>query len=541
MRRLSSAVMVLLMLLALLPPTAASPSPRIQVIAGDYAVGTLTVSNPTDASYKLAVVRDVWVEDPNGKRVEGFNVTVSPRIVQAWGPREEKTFSYNVSCSPSVPAGSYYLKIRFLVSLSTGGLSAFTVSVPLTVLASPLRFGSVHAYTPSGTWPLVFMGEGFVVYSTVYNLGHRTIGGTASLTVSHGGKTYIHLSRSVVFKPGATSVSFDVKTPYSLPPGHYVFNYTIRTPRGTFSRTKAFTLSWGVSLLGVSLEREEVYTGDKVVAYVSILSQRSVRANLSVRFYLNGKPAGAFTKPISLDPGTLVFNVPLFTKNPGQYGVSVSLLVAGRVVGTASAKYRVMEPPRISSVVPLRSKESLEFRVLLSNPGPATSGVISYLVRLENGTTYSGSRVVDVLPGNSTVDFSFPPADVAVRYVFNLSVGGHVSSVGGTLAPPTQTTTTTTTAANGSTITSTRTGKVTSTSSPSFNSTTVSRSGGGWWPLIVLLLAALLAGGAYYLYGGSGGGKRRRKKGPKRRSPLGRFKRPKPPRFHERDSLPKKK
>ncbi|WP_099209567.1 COG1361 family protein [Thermococcus henrietii] len=537
MRRLSSAV-ILLMLLALIPPSSASSSQAIQVIAGDYAVGTFTVSNPTDASYKLAVVRDIWVEDSSGKRVEGFNVTVSPHIVQGWGPREEKTFSYNVSCSPNVPAGSYYLKIRFLVSLSTGGLSAFTASVPLTVLSTPLRFGEVHAYTPSGTWPLVFMGEGFVVYSTVHNLGHKTVKGTAYLTVLHDGKPYVHLSKGVVFGPGTTSVSFEVKTPYSLPPGHYVFNYTIRTPRGTFSRTKAFTLSWGVSLLGVSLERSSVYTGDKVVAYVSVLSQRNVRANLSVKFYLNGKPVYSLTKPLSLDQGTLVFNVPLFTKKPGQYRVSVSLLVAGKIVGTASSEYRVIAPPKISSVVPARSEKLLEFRVLLSNPGPATSGLLSYVVRLENGTTYSGSRVVDIPPGNSTVDFSFPSGEVGVTYSFNLSTDGHVSSVSGTLAPPVQTTTTTST----NSPTSTETLETTSTSSSPSNSTALSSSGGnGWWPALVILLIVLVAVGAYYTHWNSGGKKRRGKRGPKRRSPLGRFKRPKPPKFHERDSLPKKK
>jgi len=535
MRRLSSAV-ILLILLALIPPTSASSSQTIQVIAGDYAVGTFTVSNPTDAPYKLAVVRDIWVEDSNGKRVEGFNITVSPHIVQGWGPREEKTFSFNVSCSPDVLAGSYYLKIKFLASLSTGGLSTFVASVPLIVLSSPLRFNTVHAYTPSGSWPLVFIGESFVVYSTVENIGHRTVNGTAYLIVLREGTHYIDLSKNVSFRPGITSVSFDVRVPYSFPPGNYVFNYTIITPRGTFSMIKTFTLSWGVSLLSLSLERGEVYAGDDAVAYVSVLSQRKTTANLSVRYYVGRKQASAFVKSVSLGPGTSVFTVPLFTKSPGQYTVSVSLSVAGKVIGVLSSKYHVIEPPKIISVLPISSDKKLEFRVFLSNPGPETSGIISYAVSIENGITYKGSQVVEIPPGNSTISFSFSPTRARLEYIFNLSVGGHISSVSGTLTPPIQTTTSTTSP------TPTETLETPFTSPSSCNSTALSSSGGTeWWPALIILLMVLVAIGAYYLYWNPGSKKRRKRKGPKRRSPLGRFKRPKPPKFHERDSLPKKK
>lgn len=540
MRRLSSVFIVILMLLALLPSVAFASTQRIEVIAGDYATGTFTVVNPTDATYKLAVVRKVWVENSKGEPVEGFNITIEPYIVQGWAPRDEKTFSYNVSCSLDVPPGEYYLKIRFLLSLSTGGLSTFSVSIPLTVLEGPLHFGDVNAYTPSGNWPLVFIGENFVVYSTVYNLGHKPINGTASLVVSHGGKVYINMSKSVVFEPGTTSVSFDIKTPLSLPPGDYVFNYTIKTPRGVFSKTQAFTLSWGASLLSVSLERNELYTGDKTVAYVSVLSQREIPANLSVVFYLNGKKVNSLVEPVSLSKGTLVFKIPVFSKSPGEYNVSVSLIVSGRVIGTASANYRVIEPPKISSVVPMRSEDSLEFRVLISNPGPPVSGIISYVIYLSNDTAYRGSRLIEIPQGNLTVEFSFPPTKADVSYAFNFSVNNHFSSVNGTLPrPPAPTSTTSTT----SSPTKTETPGQNSTSFPS-NSTVTSTAGDNELGVlfIVLLVIIMVSAGAYYLYGGkTDSRKRRKRKGPKRRSPLGRFKRPKPPKFNEIDSLPKKK
>lgn len=538
MWRISSVTLIVLVLLAILPPTAASSDQVIQVIAGDYSDGSVVVLNPHRVNYKLASVREVWVESPDGRRVEGFNVTISPRVVQDWGLGEGMTFRYNVSCAPTVAPGGYSLKIRFLGVLPTGELSIFIVSVPLTVLESPLHFGDVNVYTLTGSWPRVFIGGELVVYSSVYNMGHVAVNGTAFLTISRGGKTYVSLSKAIVFEPASDStVLFNVKLPYSLGQGDYTLKYVIKTPRGTFSKTLTFSLEWGVSLLGVSLEKDRVYVGDSAVAYVSVMSQRNIPANLTVRFINDkGEHVDTLLKQLSLGEGSFVFEVPLFTEAPGRYNISISIGVGENVIGTASATYEVVEAPRISSVVPVYSEENLEFRVMISNPGAAASGVISYLLRFENGTVYKGSKVIDVPSGNSTVVFVFPSGAGDVEYTFNLSVGGRVSSASGTFEQPSPPT-------PGPAPTNTSTTPVENTTSsytPS-NSTGAPTSGGLWWLFAVLLITALVVSGAYCIHRNQAGRKRRGKRGPKRRSPLGRFRRPRPPTFWERDSLPKKK
>ena len=539
MRRISSVALIILVLLVILPPTAASSDQEIQVVAGDYADGTVVILNSYKADYTLASVRDVWVEASNGTRVDGFNVTIFPRIVQNWDSGKGMTFRYNVSCSPTVVPGNYFLKIRFLGVLHTGEPSILVASIPLVVLGSPLRFGDVNVYTLTGIWPRVFIGDELVVYSSVSNLGHVTVNGTASLTISRGGETYLSLSKTVVFEPASDfTVLFNVKIPHSLRPGDYSLKYVIKTQRGTFSKTWNFSLEWGVSLLGVSLENDRVYVGDSAVAYVSVMSQRNMRANLTAKFVNDkGEHVDTLLKPLSLEEGSFVFRVPLFTGVPGHYNVSISIVVDGSVIDTTSTTYEVIGTPQISSVVPVYSDDNLEFRLVISNPGVTTSGVISYLIRFENDTVYKGSKVIDVPAGNSTVIFVFPSSTGDVEYTFNLSVGGFVSSASGTFEQPSPPT-----PAPASTNTSTTPVKNTTSNYTPSNSTGAATSDGLWWLFFaVLLIMTLVVGGAYYIHKNQAKRKRREKRGPKRRSPLGRFRRPKPPRFWERDSLPQKK
>ncbi len=199
----------------------------------------------------------------------------------------------------------------------------------------------------------------------------------------------------------------------------------------------------------------------------------------------------------------------------------------GRSAGNETVSYTVYAPPSIVSLGSKLINSTLELRVLLLNPTPQTvSGTLEYRV-LANGTSlYSDVLDVTIPPGKKGLSFTFTvPTGTNVTYSFKLNALGRTSVKEGSLwvsAPkpsPTETETPTTTSLNMTTTTKNASG--------SFS----------WWPVVGLFLIAL----TILLYYQNRPKERRTRKGPKRQSPLGRFKRPKPPKFQERDSLPKKR
>jgi len=539
MRRIG-VLIAALFLLSLLPLASAefgtlSTSASITVVRGDYSSGTLVLTNNAGVSYSVVSFQRYWVESENGSTVGGFNFTMFPTVFSHWSSGSSNTVSYNLSCSPDVPPGNYTLHLRFIATTSTTGqVLILNAVVPVRVLSSPLKFLGAQTYVPGrGEYSYVFIGESVIVYSHVLNIGHRTVSVKASVKLLHTGTTYYTKENIVTIPPGDTLIKFAVPVGINYPTGSYLLVYTLSYGNQSYVFEKEFTVLTGVKLVGVSLQSDRVLLGSSDEAYLTILSERNVTVKLLTEVFKGKEKITSEYREVKLSPGTEVMGIRLPTNVSGNLTASFKLFIGTRLVGSKSLGYSVVSPPRIVSLEKSVSNDTVVFRVAVSNPWSETQGVLSYTIESGGKVLYQDS-LLKVLPhGNVTFNFSFTvPLGQNVSYVFTLKALGHSSSVKGRLyiappATPSRTTTTTTTQAPSST---------------SSSSTTETPSGGSaalWVGIGIGVIIAVVVG-VWYYYNSLSSRKRRRKR-PKRRSPLGRFKRPKPPKFRERDSLPKKK
>jgi len=525
--------MALVLALLILPSVSAqlgaiSASSSITVVRGDYSTGTLVLTNTGNLDYSVVSYRAFWVEDARGNRVDGFNFTMFPRIFTNWERGQNRTIKYTLTASKDVLPGEYTLYLRFIATHSNNAY-VVRVAIPVKVLASPLRFGRAYYYVPGrGDAPYVFLGEKVVVYSHVVNIGHFNASVDAFAAFKVGGKYYSVVSKKINVPPGDTVVSLTLPVGWDYPVGEYTLIYTLAHEERRYTYTKKLTVSLGVRLVGVSVEREGVVLNDTLKAYVTILSERRVKAVVSCVAVVNGThPFWLGSVNVSLTPGTRVVQLGLPTFKPGNISAVVDVIVNGRSAGRDTVSYRVYEPPSIAALIPSLENSTLRFNVILRNPTPDdVDGTLSYEV-LANGSLLQ-SDVLDVTlpPGKRELSFVFKvPAGTNVTYRFKLEALGRVSVKEGSLwvpapKPP-------------GTITS-------STSTTSNETTTTSNAGKGfpWWPVVAVIFLVVLV---LIVYLGRRPKRKRPRKTPKRRSPLGKFRRPRPPHFREMDSLPKKK
>ncbi|NJE54544.1 hypothetical protein [Thermococcus sp. 21S9] len=505
----------------------------ITVVKGDYSSGTLLLTNNAGVVYSVVSYQSFWVEDSNGNRVEGFNFTMFPRVFPNWGRGQNKTVKYNLTVSDDVLPGNYTLYLRFIATYS-GDVYILKAKVPVEVLASPLTFTSAYSYVPGrGDVPYVFLGESVTVYSHVINIGHFNVTVNVFSALRSGDRDYSVVSKNVTISPGDTLIRLSLPVGWDYPEGNYTLIYRVSYGNQEYTYTKKLTVSLGVRLVGVSVEKESVLLNDTLKAYVTLISERKINATISCVAVVNGtKPFATKTKEVALSPGTSVVQLSLPTSEPGNVSAVIGLSVHGRSGGNDTVHYTVYAPPSIGSLSAKLLNSTLEVNALLLNPTPETvSGTLEYRV-LANGTSlYSDVLDVTIPPGKKELSFKFNvPKGVNVTYSFKLNALGRVSVKEGSLWVP----------APKPKPSPSATSSATTVPESNTTSTTGGTGNGGfpWWPVVVILIIVAVALVFYYQNQPK---KRRTRKAPKRRSPLGRFKRPKPPKFHERDSLPKKK
>jgi len=541
MRRIFVLFIVLMLLVPLLPQVSAQTGQvvtgdSITVVRGDYSAGILHLTNTGGRSYRVVSLQRFWVEDQNGNELSGFNLTLDPKIFSDWGPGNTVITAYNLSCSPDVPAGNYTLYLRFLASTAGGSLYILFVKVPLRVLPGPLELESTEAYVSDRPGsPYALNGERIVLTSHVLNIGHRDIPARASVSFDLGGRPYFHTSRSVVLTPGDNVLTFIVPVGYDLPKGRYVLHYTLSYPGGNYSYSKAFEVRFGVRVVGLSVRSNSVRINEENEAYLTVISERSIRLNLTAVTYRGGSPIARYGKCVSVASGTDVITIPLVTNVSGNLSTLVRLSFGNRTIGGGWVNYSVVAPPVIENVTYSRvSSDEVAFSLVFLNPSDQNvSGVLQYRIYTDSGVLYRDSMTRSIPPGVTRLRITFKvPVGEEIHYRFTLLSSGSSSSVGGDLyLKPPQTTTTSTM-------------PITTTSSTSTTAPTTTAGGSGsrgTWIALLLVVFFLLAVGAWYYLGNEKDEKKRRvRPKPKRRSPLGRFKRPKKPEFRENRELPKK-
>lgn len=542
MRNMMTAFIVLLMLVSVVPGASAQfdqleTSDEITVLRGDYGSGTVWLTNAGGFTYKVVSYQRFWVEDSSGNKIDGFTFNISPHVFSDWTPKGRYSFSYNITCPSNVSGGTYTLFMRFLAFTSDGSMYILYARIPLHVISEPLNFGVAEAYVqnrPGSSY--VLNGETIVVFSHVTNIGHGNVSAVGQVSLIKDGKTYFLENRTLTFVPGDNLVRFEVPVGYDLPSGTYRLHYLLQYDGGTYRYSKDFPVKFGVTLVGVSLKSDEVNVNEDNRAYVTVLSERFIGMNLTVEAYRDGELISKAVERTEIGGGTTVLEVPLPTNVSGSITAVIKLAFGERLIGEGNVTYTVSAPPVLANVSYERTaNDEVLFKLAVENPGDGSvDGVLAYRISSDDGVLYKDSMEVAIPPGTSEITVKFQvPVGKTVYYEFALTAAGETSTAKGELylEPPAPTTTT-------SSPTPT-----TSSTAPS-NTTTIGGGGGsrGLWVGLVAVAFILLAAGAfYYLNRAEGTGKKRVRPKPKRRSPLGRFKRPKKPEFKENKELPRKK
>lgn len=542
MRKAVMVFILLLLVISVLPRALGQfgqleTSDEITVLRGDYSSGTVWLTNGGGFTYKVVSYQRFWVEDSEGNEVPGFEFNISPHVFTDWKPKGRYSFSYNITCPSNVSGGTYTLYMRFLAFTPDGSMYILFARIPVHVIAEPLEFGVAEAYVqnrPGSSYAL--NGEKIVVFSHVSNIGHRNVSAVGSVSFVMDGKAYFSEERNLTLVPGDNLVRFEIPVGYDLPEGSYRVNYRIRYSGGEYTYSKDFQVKFGVTLVGVSLKSDEVGINEENTAYLTLLSERVIDLNLTVEAYREGEIVSRSTEPVRVVGGTTVLEVSLPTNVSGSITALLKLTYGERVVGEGNVTYTVSAPPVLKNVSYERTAENeVMFTLALVNPsGSEVDGVLTYRISTDDGVLYKDSIKQSIPAGSSEVTVKFEvPVGKTVYYEFVLVSAGESSSIKGQFyleppAPPTTTTRPPTTTAP-------------STTTPSNTTTTAGGGSRGTWIALVLVAFLLLAVGAWYYLNRQGGAKKKRVRlKPKRRSPLGRFKRPKKPEFKENKELPKK-
>ncbi len=542
-RRAVRMLLVLILMISVIPLvsgqylTFTTPD-SIRVVKGDYSTGTLSLTNAGGLSFKIVSYQDFWVEDSNGDIVPGFTLIVNPRILTAWASHKTYTISYNISAPGTIPGGTYVLHMKFWAFTNDNTMYVVNARVPVRVIAGALQFGIAQSYIKERPGsPYVLNGETIVVFSHVVNRGHHNVSVTASVTFGAAGTLYFKDVGNLTMVPGDNVVRFSVPIGYNVPPGVYTLNYTLSYPDGSYTYSRNFEVKLGVSMVAVSLKSTRVKVGQGNTAYLTLLSERDITLNMTVTAYKGSTPVRRESRSVVVHGGTDVISVSLPTGIPGNITSEILLAYAGRYVGSKNVSYTVLAPlilSNLSYVAKTSGEVVFTLRILNPNEVPI-DGTIVYEVYSGGDIISKDSVGANFVPGSTSTKVTLKlPMGKELSYEFSLISLGEASTRKGSLyiQPPTPTTT--------SSLPSTS-----STPTLASNSTAVSsgKGSGSSTMLLVILVVLILVGiGVAFYYSSSDGDvKRRRRPKPKRRSPLGRFKPPKAPRFRENRELPKKK
>ncbi len=520
------------------------PEGGITLLAGDYSSGTLTLVNKGALTYRIAGYQKFWVEDDHGNPVGGFNLTVFPKTFSDWGPGTGVVINYNLTGPKGIKGGDYTLYLRFLAVVSgDSSYHIIQVAVPLHVIEKPLQFGVAGAYVVENPdSPYALNGQTIAVFSNVKNLGHRPVEVNASVELSRAGKVYFRDKKKVRIEPGERLIRFEIPLSYNLPSGTYRISYRVDYPEGTFFYHRDFPIKFGVSLEAASVENEEVVPGEENEAYLTVVSLRSIDLNVSVVAEVNNSTIEG-RESVSVNPGTSILRVKLPTERPGNVTAELTLSYGKRTLGKAEVSYRVLSPPELENVSYTLHDNIAEFSIVLYNPEErGVDGRLVYNLSRNGEVLYGDSLTLQIPPGRKTLSMRFQlPRGENISYSFTLYAWGRAwNRKEGTVSVPLPSPPTTTTAPTSTTSTTVEP-PTSSTTSTAGNSTSEGGGPGLWLGMgIVILLLALVLAAWYYPKANPKRKKRVRPK-PKRRSPLGRFKRPKKPEFKENKELPKRR
>jgi hypothetical protein len=247
----------------------------------------------------------------------------------------------------------------------------------------------------------------------------------------------------------------------------------------------------------------------------------------------SGGAIASWSREFGITPGNTILKVPLFSNASGKLIEFVDVSLYNRTVWKGNFTYYVSSPPRLLEVSykPI-SPTKVVFKVVISSDDDNVPISLRYVISSKDSVIYNNT--LDQVLNRGMNEFLITvelPSEGRFLYNFTLEWSGGYAHSSGSFH-----------------VSSNKSGTSLSTEVPDENRyyTSSQSSGTGdrnrvaFLVMLLIFLALVGLGAYYYLYGYQRSEKRTRPK-PKRRSPLGRFRRPKRPEFKENRELPKKR
>lgn len=537
MRLRGSLVTLLLFLTLLLPGVSASQSSglytgeRLVLVPGELLSGNMTAVN--NAGLDLSVV--VYT----GYSVNGslnLSLSLGYTIFNNWKAGESQVVPYRIRVPSDAVPGRYSVRLRFRAMAENGSILSLALVLPVVVKKNPVELRKLSGYVlqrPNSKNP--FNGETLLLTAEVVNLNAYPEGISYNLSVVKNGSLVLSIGGSKVIEAGLHALSFRIPVGWNWSPGTYRAILNVSSLRGSEVRVFPFYVSEGVGIVNFSLSSQTVFLGAGLKGYLTVGAERDLDLNVTYSVTA-GAPVFRRSFRVHVSPGTEILEIAMPTNVSGSALVEVSLMYDGVTIATASASYTVMSYPSIANVSFSLKGGRVRMDVSLRNPNsvpfPAS---LYYAVTSGNMTLVSDSRELTLQPGTSLESFSFVlPKNKTYGVLVYLSGTEGVFDTwnGSLLVPPAK-------------------APVTSTS-PTGPANTTGAGGGGRGSLALIAGAVVVIAVAIGVFFFSGGEeepaspwerarKPRSRPKPKRRSPLGRFKRPKLPKFVENRELPKRR
>jgi len=529
------AVTVVIFMMLAVPAVMAT---TVQVFPVSTQVSSvLTIRNPLAVNLSVAVYMGYNVTaGVNGSK---FRLTFKPDVYlfKNWTSGAAMALPYTINCSKP---GNYTLSLLFKGIGTDGKIYRFTIPVRFRIVRIPVRLSAPVLYVQgSPVEGSVFNGENVTASVSVTNLASIPVPVRVWMTVLNGSSSVLlKEERSLTLLSGHRTVGFSFVVPWSWSRGRYRVMFRVISEYGNVSSSRDFTVSPGVSLVNVSLQKSEVFVGQRNTLYVALLSQRPLRVNLTVN--------GRVVKSLELEVGSSLVEVPVNATKPGLQRLGVEVLHDGLVLGSTSLSYLSLSPPFFAGVNASSTGREVSLNITIVNPNNTTVSV--ELLGNISGVVTAPHMPLILKPGRTVVHLNFtgvkPNSTVHFKLELISSSLVLASKTGTVRVPPLQ----------GSSGSSEANASSSATSSTFSFSTSVTgqRTAVGWrWAGAIAALAVVVA----FAVGVTLRSRRRqkeyvspwerarkphvRRKRPSRRSPLGMFRRPKPPEPREGKELPK--
>ncbi len=510
----------------------------ITVVSGDYSSGSIVLTNAGNLAYDLVTLQDFKVIDENGYEVSGFDLSFDRTNFIGWKVGKSYILNYKIAADKKVHSGEYSLILRFRALTSGGGrLYLLKVKIPIKVLRSPLQFGILSFYNKERPeTKQVFNGDILVVYSHVRNIGHFNISAEATTYLEKNNRHYLSASKHIILVPGDNIVRFEIHIPSDFPEGTYMLIYKIKYSEGEKQFKKLIHIGIGVNIINMSVKSSKVFLNESNTAYITLIADRDISLRVLTEISSKGGVILRKERVIEISKGSHVIQIELPTNISGDINANIQIYYAKKLLRNFSTKYHVISYPTLSDVTYRKiSKDTIEFALKIINKNDeSVHGFLTYELYTADKILYKRSLNITLYPGTMTLklDFKIPPGEkIYYRFLLNALNKNIVRE--GSITLPKPYTNTFSSPSTSSSVSQT----ITQSSNSTSISTTPNQDNKKLYVLIFIVIAGIIVTGYYENLKNKP--KRTRPK-PKKKSPLGRFKRPKIPKFRENKKLPKK-